>query len=230
MPSHTRRSSDVRARRRIEVRDKLAAIVEDLLDEGATLTEINVEVLAIRAGIARSTFYRYFTDLTQFYEAAHAEIIGDLESVVERCFATDPALMTFETLEESIGNLFTSSGPHAALLAMLYDAAASNSALAEEILIPISRNRSILEQHIVLGQSTGAVDPDLDPRLTALWLIAAVEVGGHRITRRASPLELEMQATACTQLFWNTLYEYAPQRTKVTPAESRLNAHRSYES
>lgn len=210
MASHTRRSSDVRARRRIEVRDRLAAIVEELLDDGATLTDINVDVLATRAGIARSTFYRYFTDLTEFYQAAHDHIIGDLESVVERCFATDPALMTFEMLHTAILDLLTGSGPHAALLAMLYDVAASNSELAEEILIPIARNRAHLEQHIVTGQSTGVVDPDLDPRLTAAWLIAAIEVGGHRITRHASPLELRMQATACTQLFWGTLYEHAP--------------------
>lgn len=57
MPTVTRRAKQSRAERREAIGNRLFAIVERLLAEGSTFSEISVEQLITEADIARSTFY-----------------------------------------------------------------------------------------------------------------------------------------------------------------------------
>src|SRR4051794_34010288 len=62
MPSVTRKSQSSRAERRDNIRRRLLAVLENLLDKGENFTEVSVERLVSEAGISRSTFYVYFED------------------------------------------------------------------------------------------------------------------------------------------------------------------------
>src|ERR1700682_3011785 len=57
MPSVTRKSQGTRGQRRDEARARLLGVVEELLDEGESFTELSVERLVQAAGMSRSTFY-----------------------------------------------------------------------------------------------------------------------------------------------------------------------------
>ena len=78
--SVTRKSPSGRAARRDELRGRLLDVVERLLGEGETFTEISVERMVAEAGIARSTFYVYFEDKGDLLEAWFGDITAELRT------------------------------------------------------------------------------------------------------------------------------------------------------
>src|SRR4051794_10992972 len=80
MTSVTRRRSAHREVRRDETRARLLEVVERLLADGDTFTEISVERMVAEAGMARSTFYVYFTDKGDLLRSWFAEITDELRA------------------------------------------------------------------------------------------------------------------------------------------------------
>src|ERR1700756_759930 len=80
MPSVTRRSPGTRAPRRDEVRERLLAVVRDLLASGETYAEISVERLVAEAGLSRSTFYVYFEDKGDLLRAWFKQVVEELQA------------------------------------------------------------------------------------------------------------------------------------------------------
>src|SRR5271157_5870474 len=78
MPSVTRKSKSTRAQRRDEARARLLQVVEDMLDEGESFTELSVERIVQAAGMSRSTFYVYFEDKGDLLRAWFSEINEEL--------------------------------------------------------------------------------------------------------------------------------------------------------
>src|SRR3954449_6809724 len=92
MPSVTRRRPGDRASRRDEVRARLLAVVERLLAEGESFTEISVERMVAEAGMARSTFYVYFTDKGDLLRAWFARITDELRAAATGWWELHPPL------------------------------------------------------------------------------------------------------------------------------------------
>ena len=207
MPSVTRRSHSSRAQRREDVRDRLLAVVEELLGQGESYTELSVERLVSDAGISRSTFYVYFKG--DLLRAWFTEIEAELEKAARDWWALDSSSRR-EDLRAALGKVVKAYRPHTTLMAAMYDAAAYDPGVRELVETMMSGNIAGLRKHIRAGQKEGFVDPDLPPQQTAQWLTWMAERGLHQLVRIAGDAELERLIDAYTAIVWNTLY--APAR------------------
>jgi len=209
MPSVTRRSQSSRARRREDIRDRLLAVVERLLEEGESYTEISVERLVSAARLSRSTFYVYFQDKGELLTAWFAEIQAEVENAAHNWWALGPGSGKDE-LRAALAKVVKTYRPHTTLMAAMYDAAAYDQGVRELVEAMMEWNIAGLRKHIRSGQRDGFIDPELPAQQTAAWLTWMAERGLHQLVRGAGGAELERLIDAYTAIVWNTLY--APTR------------------
>ena len=209
MPSVTRRSQSSRAQRREEIRDRLLAVVERLLSEGESYTELSVERLVSEAHLSRSTFYVYFQDKGELLRAWFTEIQAEVESAARDWWALGRS-STRGDLRAALSQVVEAYRPHTTLMAAMYDAAAYDQAVRELVEAMMEWNTAGLRKHIKTGQREGFIDPSLPAKETAAWLTWMAERGLHQLVRRAREAELERLIDAYTGIVWNTLY--APMR------------------
>ncbi len=211
MPSVTRKSRTSRTQRRDELRDRLLEIVEQLIAEGETYTELSVERLVREADVSRSTFYVYFEDKGELLRAWFAEIIDQVSAAAEEWWALG-ADATRDDLREALEHVVLAYRPHATLMAAVYDAASYDAAVREEVEVMMGRNIAGLRKHIKTGQKAGYVSPDLLPEETAAWLTWMAERGFHQLVPQAAEEDLGPLIDAYTDVVWNSLYAFAPSR------------------
>jgi AcrR family transcriptional regulator len=205
VPSVTRKSQSSRAARRDEIRGRLLEVVERLLDEGETFTEISVERMVSEAGVSRSTFYVYFADKGELLQAWFAEITSALESAAREWWALGPSASRAD-LRDALAHIVKAYRPHTTLMAAVYDAAAYDAGLRQLVSAMMDGNIAGLRKHIRVGQKAGSIDTELPADETARWLTWMAERGLHQLVRTASDSELERLIDAYTSIVWNTLY------------------------
>jgi len=209
MPSVTRRPQNTRAARRDELRGQLLEVVERLIDEGESFTEISVERIAAAAGISRSTFYVYFADKGDLLSAWFGDIAAELAGPLTAWWAID-ANSTREDLRGALESAVTTYRPHTALMAAAFQAAAYDASVRELTAAFMNENIAALKRHIAAGQKAGFIDRSLAAEDVATWLLWMAERGFHVIMRDADDAEVRRQLDAYTAIVWNTLY--APAR------------------
>jgi AcrR family transcriptional regulator len=209
MPSVTRKSQSSRSERRDEARRRLLGVVEKLLEEGESFTEISVERLVSEAGMSRSTFYVYFEDKGDLLRAWFAEITAELTDVAAGWLSLG-ADATHADLRAALDRVVKTYRPHTTLMAATYDAAAYDASVRELVEGMMASNVAALRKHIKTGQSGGYVDPELPAAQTAAWFTWMAERGLHQLVRTATTADLEKLIDAYTAIVWNTLY--APTR------------------
>ena len=218
MASVTRRNRARREDRRSEVRDRLLAAVERLLETGESYTELSVERLTSEAGISRSTFYVYFADKGDLLRSWFEHLNEELQDPAARWWQLDGD-STKDDLRAAISQILNTYRPHTKLMATVYDAASYDPDIRQEVETTMSRNVAALRKHIKEGQREGWIAPDLRPAETAEWLMWMAERGQHRLIARADgDDEVERLIDAYTDIVWHTLYAYAPSRLAAAAA------------
>jgi AcrR family transcriptional regulator len=213
MPSVTRRRPNGRDARRDEARARLLAVVERLLADGESYTEISIERMVAEAGMARSTFYVYFADKGDLLRAWFAEITDELRVAAATWWQLQPPV-EYEHVRVALAAIVATYRPHTPLMAALYDTAAYDTSVRELVNTMMDENIAGLRAHIRRGQAAGFVDAALLPAETAAWLTWMAERGLHQLVRSASGAELERLVHAYARVVWNTLY-----RSKVEAHE-----------
>jgi AcrR family transcriptional regulator len=209
MPSVTRRSQSSRSQRRDEARARLLRVVEEMLEQGESFTELSVERLVQAAGMSRSTFYVYFEDKGDLLRAWFSEINDELIQAAVHWWKID-GNSTREDLRAVLARIVKTYRPHTTLMAATYDAAAYDASVRDLVDAMMKGNVASLRRHITAGQQGGFVDSSLPAAQTAAWLTWMAERGLHRLVRGAAAKELESLIDAYTAIVWNTLY--APTR------------------
>ena len=211
MPSVTRRSRGNRAQRRADVRARLLAIVEQLLASGDSFASISVERLVSEASISRSTFYVYFEDKGDLLRAWFAQVLEELEDAAESWWKLDGDA-TAADLHTALAEIVHAYRPHTTLMAAVFDTAAYDATVRDEVSTMMARNCAGLRTHIKRGQEEGWIDPNLLAAETAEWLTWMAERGQHQMVRGADDAETERLIDAYAAIVWNTLYAFAPSR------------------
>jgi AcrR family transcriptional regulator len=205
VPSITRRSQSTRTERRDEVRDRLLAVVQGLLADGESFTEISVERMVQATGMARSTFYVYFEDKGDLLRAWFGDIEAEITEASAGWWQIDGSASKAD-LRAALSRIVDTYHPHAQLMSAMFDAAAYDSAVRELTGAMMASNIAGLRKHIRTGQKREFIDPDLPLAETAQWLTWMAERAFHTVLRRVGAANLQPHIDAYADIVWNTLY------------------------
>ena len=185
---------------------RMRAAVERLL-VSSSFTGLSVEDIIQEAGIARSTFYVYFSDKSQMLNAFTAVLLDEALVAVSAWWELPPAA-DFGALRGALAGFVRFFHRHGALLNAVIDASAHEEADSEtEGFAPMVRAGEVgIADHIRAGQGAGSVTADLDPTVAARWLVRLVEQGLYDLTGTADEARVERHIDAISMIVWNTLY------------------------
>jgi AcrR family transcriptional regulator len=163
----TTRSSGAPTARRQAVETALLGATEELLEEGASFSELSVERIASRAGISRTAFYFYFADrrelLIRLTEDVNALILEQANLWWESEGA--PA----ERVRQALTSSLAIHREHAMLLRAVAEAATYDEEVAEHRRRLVSRVAEVTERHVIEENAAGRTNC-ANPRATALAL------------------------------------------------------------
>lgn len=191
---------------------RLRPAINHFLGSGVRFSELTVERIISVAGIARSTFYAYFTDKGDLLGHLAAHAVDQMVDSIVRWSALPPTATKSE-LAEVFAEMMDRYREHSSVLAAMSETAIYDRVVAEEFRRMMRRATEQLERHVSQGQAAGSVRADLDPVRTVLWLGGLIERGFYLAVYQAPDSEVAAQVTTLTDIVWHILYEGAPTRT-----------------
>ncbi|MCW3012495.1 MAG: TetR family transcriptional regulator [Solirubrobacterales bacterium] len=211
MPSVTRKSSSSRQARREAIVKQMLGVVEELLSEGESFTELSVERLIGSAGISRSTFYVYFEDKGTLLLALAEDVVQQLVGSAQAWWELPPTA-TKADVEAALRGTADVFREHAAIWSSLVDASSYDQKVRASFRAVVDNAAAGLAKHIKDGQKSGSVVAGLDPKRTAEWLTWMTERGLYQLLAEATDAETTKSVRAQADIVWNTLYAGAPSR------------------
>jgi AcrR family transcriptional regulator len=210
MPSVTRKSSRDKTARRDELLVGLLDALDKELSSGRAYMDVSVAELSKAGGLARSTFYAYFGDKSDLVRLWFERTRSEIHDASEAWWALGPDVRRAD-LRAALAQLVHTYQPIAHMMAAVYDAAAYDAAVRDEVALLMDENITALRRHIQAGQRGGWVDPDLAPLETASWLMWMSERTMHQVVLRPDQdaAETELHIDAFTRIVWRTLYASA---------------------
>jgi AcrR family transcriptional regulator len=158
----TRRSSAITADRRAAGEARTLAVVEELLREGVSFTELSVERIAVRAGLSRSTFYLYFRDKTELMLRLSESLKAGTYELGEdwRPFDSDDGLEWLATAYEKIIEKYRE---RSATLAAVIEVAGYDRPVRESLAANQQRFIARIAARLAEEQRAGRTSGDIDP-------------------------------------------------------------------
>lgn len=205
MASVTRKAKPHRTRRRSEVRIRLLAATESLLEQGRGFTEISVEDLITEAGVARSTFYAHFEDKGALLLELTDHVTSELEVVASRWYRL-PRHATRDDLRDALAELMTSHLQHRLTLAAVTEAAAYDPRVRAEYEDSMARRFSEMERGFRTQQAEGGVRADVDVAQVTPWVGWMTERGLFQLLGDG-PASVDAHLDGMTTVIWRTFYE-----------------------
>lgn len=198
------RPATSRAARRAEVRDQLLPAVTDLLVDGRTYADLGINEIAAAAGIAKSTFYQYFTGKNDLLRSLLEDVTVNLGGA-DGWLRFDAA-PTLAAVERSVAERAATYRPYLPLMAAAFDAVYIDSEVRTTAQQLQARLDDGIAAHIRRGQADGWIDPALPARDTAVWLNWMVTRGFHQLILDADDATAEPLVSELGRLVWSILY------------------------
>jgi TetR/AcrR family transcriptional regulator, ethionamide resistance regulator len=205
------RPTTSRQERQVAVRTQLLGAVTALLAGGGTYAELSINEIVAEAGIAKSTFYQYFTGKNDLLRSL-------LDEFAIAAGAADPWLnfdgpVTLAELDASIQQRTRDFLPYLPLMAAAFDAVYLDAEVREVGAQVMARLDDGIEAHIRQGQKAGWIDPALPPRETASWLNWMLSRGYHQLVLGADAPTTTDLVSGFSQIIWFALYAPAAHQT-----------------
>jgi AcrR family transcriptional regulator len=190
--------------KRAAVQAAVLRATEQLLSEGATYADLNIERIATRAGISRTAFYFYFADKRELLMRLSEDVTDELFTQADIWYSGsgDPEAEIREALR-NIARLYEQHGP-------LLRAIIEVSTYDEEVAIfwralvarfvDASRARIIAEQEA--GKSSGC-----DPAATAFALCWMAERVLYQELVQDAPVPPEDLVESLVCIWMRTIYD-----------------------
>jgi AcrR family transcriptional regulator len=195
-----------RAERRTIVRDALLRAVTNLLADGATYADLKINAIVAEAGLAKSTFYQYFTGKNELLSSLIEQVIADAGPAGAWLGLDGP--LSRELLERTLQERVHTHRRYLPLMAAAFDAAYFDAQVREPIDQLTSLLNSATEVHVRAGQTAGWIDPALPPREIAIWLNWMLARGLHRLVLTADEHRTQKLIATFSQLVWSVLYAF----------------------
>jgi AcrR family transcriptional regulator len=194
------------AARKREIVERLLPVVEAMLATGQSFRAITVEEIARNAGMARSSFYRYFTDKHELLIAICTPALEEIAVVAMRPWDRG-ADTTRESLEDELLRTMQAYRPHIRLLGAMIEASTYDAATRELFLAGFEQIRDAVIVRIEAGQKAGFIHRDIHARELAGWLTWMAERGMSELVPGADEATLRRLAESFAVLLWRTVYD-----------------------
>jgi AcrR family transcriptional regulator len=189
--------------KRVRLSRHFAEAIEPML-ESSTYSELKVEAIIKAGGIARTTFYVYFTDKVDLLRAMVESLLGEFHAVA---FWRLPDDIDKEALREGLRLVVGTYRHHRLLLRALVEGAGYDAGLREIYDAFVGQGVVNATNHIRQGQAAGTVDPALEPEGTARLLICMAERSLYQIIGVEGRDYDRDLLDPLTDIFWRTLYK-----------------------
>src|SRR4051794_32077600 len=184
-----------RSTKRQAVEASVLRATEELLGEGNTYADLNVERIATRAGIGRTAFYFYFSDKRELLMRLTAEVSEQLYTVADGWFSgTDDDLAG---ALRDIGELYRE---HGALLRAIVEVSTYDQEVATFWRGLVGRFVEATRARI------GAGGPGLPAQATAFALVWMTERAFHQHGVQDEPVARAELVDALTGIWQRTVY------------------------
>ncbi|POX45782.1 TetR/AcrR family transcriptional regulator [Streptomyces sp. Ru72] len=207
MASTTRRRSSA-ADRRSALEKRILSVIEELLRDGVSYTELSVEQIAHAAGISRSTFYLYFRDKVDVLLRLSGSLKTESFAIAEAWRPCGPE-GGLDGLARAYELILRHYREHAALLSAINEVATYDPAVREAWTA--DQDRLITHAATVLKeeQRAGRTPEDIDPELAARII---VQGGSQVIAQQMSGSERDDAAVAheLAAGYWYGVYRRSP--------------------
>lgn len=193
-----------KAARRQRIVGELLPVVEGLLEEQSYF-DLKVEQIIQRAGMARSTFYRYFNDKGELLLAVSEPATAEILAAASGIWALRPPFDR-DDVARAARKAIERYRPHALLMNAMVETSGHDPAVREAFNNAWTDALRGEAEHIRLGQQEGWIRAELDPVETAGWLVWMVERGMYQLVPDAGGKALDRLTRSFTAILWHTLY------------------------
>ncbi|MFC4533607.1 TetR/AcrR family transcriptional regulator [Sphaerisporangium dianthi] len=223
MASTTRRPSAAAVDRRAAAEARTLDVVEKLLAEGASFTELSVERIASEAGLSRSTFYLYFRDKTELILRLAASLktgTFDIGTDWDPCGPADGLAWLADAYLSIIRHYRGRAATYAAVLEVAgYDRAVSEA-------LEAGQQRFIDRVAVLLAreQRAGRASTGLDPVRAARVMIWGGEkvIAQHVTTTEDDGEEDARVAGELAAAHWYGVYRRPPEPAAGPEAQEKI--------
>jgi AcrR family transcriptional regulator len=186
--------------------DKRAAIesavlraAEDLLTEGATFAELNIEKIATRAGISRTAFYFYFRDKRELLVRLTSEVNGELMAAADTWWSGGG------DLHEALSRIAGLYQDHGALLRAVVEVSTYDEEVAKYWRDLLGRFVDATRRRIETEQAAGRAK-DGPAGAMAFALVWMVERAFYEQRIQDEPVPIDELVTALSDIFTRSVY------------------------
>ena len=191
--------------RREELVEQLLPIVEDLLDRPTSYLELPLEEIISRAGLGRSTFYRYFTDKNDLLLAISEPALDDILRAALGPWELGPTV-TRAQLVKAMQTTVDSYRPHIALMNAMVEVSAYDARVKEKFLAGFGAAHAGIAERIAQGQADGYIRADVDADETAGWLTWMAERGMYQLVAHANNAKRDRLVDNFAGILWYAIY------------------------
>jgi AcrR family transcriptional regulator len=184
-----------RSTKRQAVEAAVLRATEELLRDGSSFADLNVERIATRAGIKRTAFYFYFRDKRELLMRLTAEVSEELYAVAESWFEGDDEQLAAALRQ--IGELYRE---HAALLRVIVEVSTYDEEVATFWRGLVGR---FVDATRVRLEAEGT---PLPAHATAFALVWMTERSFHQLTVQGEPVAREELVEALAGIWQRTVY------------------------
>jgi TetR/AcrR family transcriptional regulator, ethionamide resistance regulator len=190
--------------KRAAVQAAVLSATEQLLGEGATYADLNIERIATRAGISRTAFYFYFADKRELLMRLTEDVNEELYQQADIWFSGsgDPEAEVREALS-NIARLYEQHGP-------LLRAIVEVSTYDEEVAVfwrgLLARFVNASRERIIAEQAEGR-SSDIEPEATAFALCWMAERVLYQELVQGAPIPRDNLVDALVRIWLRTIYD-----------------------
>jgi AcrR family transcriptional regulator len=176
---------------------------EELLREGASYADLNIERIATGAGISRTAFYFYFRDKRELLMRLTADVNEDLFAEADHWFSGEgDGTREMRAALEKIAGLYEE---HGALLRAIVEVSTYDQEVAVFWRGLLARFVDATRQRIESEQAAGRA-PDMPAEATAFALVWMTERTYYQLLVQQDPIERAAAIEALAGIWTRSVY------------------------
>ena len=190
--------------KRAAVQTAVLSATEQLLAEGATYADLNIERIATRAGISRTAFYFYFADKRELLMRLSEDVTDELYIQADIWYSGsgDPEA----EIREALGNIAQLYEQHGPLLRAIVEVSTYDEEIAAAWRSLVGRFIAATQVRIEAEQAAGK-SSGIEPAATAFALVWMAERVLYEELVQDAPIARDQLVDGLVGIWMRTIYD-----------------------